>query len=407
MDEDGDGTITEYEFIKFMLTKSEIIDEKVLDNLHNQFTKLDVDGSGEITRQDIELRDSKVLETPTRRNDNSEQPGAASPQSEVSSLSPSSRSSGRSQESGSPARSRNTFSRRSPSPTMTDGTREGVVDPMVAAYRKFPAQTVRTPSSPPSSPWDDTATNPANGDLSFAQASITRLRRVAEGLDTPEEKEEKVGREEEGLVDNQRKETKGDDGGTIELEDIESEERDEKGLLLPLSIVRECVITGAPLEGEDGAKLLRPEEVKAKFGAFVPTEVGQAKVVEAGARAVAKAVAEAEVHHHHHHHHGGASNMGLDEMAEAAQAAEANRAAEADAGGGRGEVVGEGAQEEENGGMLNGEGGRCGSPAGDFREPTPTPPAVATVSISLPPSPPLPSPSLDATDHGATGSGGT
>ena len=75
MDEDGDGTITEYEFIKFMLTKSEIIDEKVLDNLHNQFTKLDVDGSGEITRQDIELRDSKVLETPTRRNDNSEQDG--------------------------------------------------------------------------------------------------------------------------------------------------------------------------------------------------------------------------------------------------------------------------------------------------------------------------------------------
>eukprot|EP00620_Florenciella_sp_RCC1587_P010052 CAMPEP_0182601544 /NCGR_PEP_ID=MMETSP1324-20130603/91536_1 /TAXON_ID=236786 /ORGANISM="Florenciella sp., Strain RCC1587" /LENGTH=341 /DNA_ID=CAMNT_0024819455 /DNA_START=795 /DNA_END=1817 /DNA_ORIENTATION=- len=214
MDEDGDGTITEYEFIKFMLTKSELIDEGVLDNLHNQFTKLDVDGSGEITRQDIELRDSKVLETPTRRNDNSEQPGATSPQSDVSSLSPSSRSSGRSQESGSPARSRNTSSRRSPSPTMTDGTREGQVDAMVAAYRKFPAQTVRTPSSPPSSPWDDTATNPANGDLSFAQASITRLRRVAEGLDTPEEKEEKVGREEEGLVDNQRKETKEDDGGT-------------------------------------------------------------------------------------------------------------------------------------------------------------------------------------------------
>jgi hypothetical protein len=36
MDQDGDGEITEYEFLKFMLTTAELADEDVLEAIHNQ-----------------------------------------------------------------------------------------------------------------------------------------------------------------------------------------------------------------------------------------------------------------------------------------------------------------------------------------------------------------------------------
>jgi hypothetical protein len=37
MDQDGDGEITEYEFIKFMLTTAGMADEDTLDSLHSRF----------------------------------------------------------------------------------------------------------------------------------------------------------------------------------------------------------------------------------------------------------------------------------------------------------------------------------------------------------------------------------
>lgn len=55
MDQDGDGEITEYEFIKFMLTTAGMADEDTLDSLHKRFQEMDADGSGALDRDDIEL----------------------------------------------------------------------------------------------------------------------------------------------------------------------------------------------------------------------------------------------------------------------------------------------------------------------------------------------------------------
>ena len=53
MDEDGDGDVSEFEFLKFMLTTAELVDEAALDALHDTFCPLDADGSGSLDRDDL------------------------------------------------------------------------------------------------------------------------------------------------------------------------------------------------------------------------------------------------------------------------------------------------------------------------------------------------------------------
>ena len=55
MDTDGDGEITEFEFIKFMMTSAGMADGETLDALHKRFTEMDADGSGALTKEDILL----------------------------------------------------------------------------------------------------------------------------------------------------------------------------------------------------------------------------------------------------------------------------------------------------------------------------------------------------------------
>jgi hypothetical protein len=43
---DGDGEITEYEFLLFMLVAADLADRGVIEALHTAFTKLDADGGG-------------------------------------------------------------------------------------------------------------------------------------------------------------------------------------------------------------------------------------------------------------------------------------------------------------------------------------------------------------------------
>ena len=53
MDDDGDGEITEFEFIKFMMTTAGMADEGTLEALHKRFKEMDADGSGSLTKDDI------------------------------------------------------------------------------------------------------------------------------------------------------------------------------------------------------------------------------------------------------------------------------------------------------------------------------------------------------------------
>ena len=48
------GEITEFEYFKFMLTKSGMVDEDTFDALRERFRELDVDDSGALTRADIQ-----------------------------------------------------------------------------------------------------------------------------------------------------------------------------------------------------------------------------------------------------------------------------------------------------------------------------------------------------------------
>ena len=65
MDEDGDGEITEYEFLRFMLVQCEMADAAVLEMLHEKFCELDEDGSGALDADDLKIQPcgSKPLAT--------------------------------------------------------------------------------------------------------------------------------------------------------------------------------------------------------------------------------------------------------------------------------------------------------------------------------------------------------
>jgi hypothetical protein len=50
-----DGALTEFEYIQFMLVRSGLVPTDTLRALHDNFTMLDADGSGDLTREDLRL----------------------------------------------------------------------------------------------------------------------------------------------------------------------------------------------------------------------------------------------------------------------------------------------------------------------------------------------------------------
>lgn len=55
MNVDGDGEVSLLEFVEFMLKSMSKVDQKMLDELHDQFYRLDADGSGALQEDDLVL----------------------------------------------------------------------------------------------------------------------------------------------------------------------------------------------------------------------------------------------------------------------------------------------------------------------------------------------------------------
>ena len=53
MDEDGDGQVTRAEFLEFMLVAMNRVDKELIDELRDHFDRLDVDGTGTLSREDL------------------------------------------------------------------------------------------------------------------------------------------------------------------------------------------------------------------------------------------------------------------------------------------------------------------------------------------------------------------
>lgn len=61
MNADGDGEVSPLEFVEHMLKVMHKVDQNLLDELHNQFEKLDADGSGGLQQDDLELLTERKL----------------------------------------------------------------------------------------------------------------------------------------------------------------------------------------------------------------------------------------------------------------------------------------------------------------------------------------------------------
>lgn len=55
LDTDGDGEVSELEYMRFMLVAMKKVDAKLFDDIHEQFKKIDVVGDGKITKNDLKL----------------------------------------------------------------------------------------------------------------------------------------------------------------------------------------------------------------------------------------------------------------------------------------------------------------------------------------------------------------
>ena len=53
LDSDGDGEVSRAEFLEFMLVAMNEVDKSLLDKLKEHFKRLDIDGSGTITKADL------------------------------------------------------------------------------------------------------------------------------------------------------------------------------------------------------------------------------------------------------------------------------------------------------------------------------------------------------------------
>lgn len=61
MDEDEDGFVTEVEFVSFMLVAMKKVDKELIDRIREHFHNLDLSGSGNLVREDLELMARKKL----------------------------------------------------------------------------------------------------------------------------------------------------------------------------------------------------------------------------------------------------------------------------------------------------------------------------------------------------------
>jgi hypothetical protein len=61
LDTDGDGEVSEVEYIKFMLVAMKKVDAKLFDDLHLQFKKIDVIGDGKITKNDLKVMATRKM----------------------------------------------------------------------------------------------------------------------------------------------------------------------------------------------------------------------------------------------------------------------------------------------------------------------------------------------------------
>jgi Ca2+-binding EF-hand superfamily protein len=66
MDTDGDGVVTEAEFIVFMLTKMQKVDRNLLDELRQHFRRFDIDNNGSIEKSDLYEVFLKTLKRPKK-----------------------------------------------------------------------------------------------------------------------------------------------------------------------------------------------------------------------------------------------------------------------------------------------------------------------------------------------------
>lgn len=55
MDPDGDGEVSPLEFIEHMLLTMNKVDERLLEELHDQFERLDAGGSGGLQKDDLDI----------------------------------------------------------------------------------------------------------------------------------------------------------------------------------------------------------------------------------------------------------------------------------------------------------------------------------------------------------------
>ena len=67
MDSDGDGNVSRAEFLEFMLVAMNKVDQELIDELKTQFQRLDNDGSGALSRDDLISAARKKLQSPTRK----------------------------------------------------------------------------------------------------------------------------------------------------------------------------------------------------------------------------------------------------------------------------------------------------------------------------------------------------
>jgi hypothetical protein len=67
MDRDHDGTVTRAEFLEFMLVAMNKIDQTLVDELRQHFDRLDADGTGELTKQDLIEVARKKLKRPVHK----------------------------------------------------------------------------------------------------------------------------------------------------------------------------------------------------------------------------------------------------------------------------------------------------------------------------------------------------
>jgi potassium channel subfamily K len=67
MDENGDGLVSRAEFLEFMLVAMNKIDQELVIELRSHFDKLDTDGTGELSREDMVETARRKLKSPSHK----------------------------------------------------------------------------------------------------------------------------------------------------------------------------------------------------------------------------------------------------------------------------------------------------------------------------------------------------